>query len=303
MVSRDDSAERCSHVKDWPSNMRRRYGRTTLIVLLALAASCGSPPDALDLASADAKSVVVDIDEANPPTSYRFKYTAISPVFMACMSGVEDIEGVVDAEASVMVLTTTQRTGDVYSLEGELLIHRDLLDLVDSRGGEYARVRLDATSNATTRNRIDDALGTSFSALIAGGAWPNHPTDVVRALMAEASSVISLEPARQGQRRIRILLDADAYTNQIEGSARSLTDAPPIIDVHVAADGTIERLVARLPDPNDPSTPAEHGDGYAMDYDYGHRIATTIPDPRITFDLAADELPPEPTPILCRLEQ
>ncbi len=284
-----------------------RYGRligaATAVVVVSLAAGCGSSTSALDRADEEVKDVVADIEEANPRASYRFTYTAISPLFMACMSGVEDVEGVVDAEASVAVLTTLQRAGDVYSLDGELLIHRYLLGLPDDRRGDYARIPIDATTDTATRNRIDKALGTSLSALIAGGAWPNHPTDTVLALIPLASTITSIDPERPSQRAIRIILDADAYADQIEATTTAGDGVAPIIDVHIATDGTIQRLVARLPDPADPTTVQEHSDGYAMDYAYNPQIDIAPPGREATFDIATDELPTEPTPIPCQLEQ
>ena len=61
--------------------------------------------------------------------------------------------------------------------------------------------------------------------------------------------------------------------------------------LHVTADGTIQRLVARLPDPDDPNTLPEDGDGYAMDYDYDRQIDIAPPSPDNIFEVAADELP------------
>lgn len=286
------------------SRRRSRLLHTTLAVVgLTLTAGCGSSTSALDRASDEVKSVVADVDTANPPPSYRFTYTAISPLFMACMSGVEDIDGIVDAQSNIFALTTRQRPGDVYSLDGELVIHRDLLDLDEDDRGSYARVRVDATTDPAERNRIDTALGTSLAALIAGGAWPNHPTDTVRALIAVASSITAIEPDPPSQYGIRIILDAAAYTDEIEGAVGPEIDLAPIIDVHVSVDGTISRLVARLPDADDPTTLRQNSDGYAMDYDYDRPITTSPPSPGDTFDIAPEELPSEPTPIPCELEQ
>jgi hypothetical protein len=279
--------------------------RTTAVVVLTLLSACGSSTNAVDRASDEVKEVVADIDTANPPASYRFTYTALSPFFLACVSGVEDIEGVVDERAGVMVLTPLQRAGDVYSLDGELLIHRDLLDLGNGHGedGEdYGRVPLHATTDIATRDRVDAALGTSLTALVAGGAWPNHPTDIVRALIPIAASITGIDSDRPTQRSIRIVLDAAAYSDQIDGAAGPGSDVAPIIDVHVTADGTIQRLVVQLPDPDDPDTLPEDGGGYAMGYDYDPQIGISPPSFDVTFDLATDELPPEPTPIPCQVD-
>lgn len=283
----------------------RRCGRLVgaATVLVGLAAGCGTSTSALDRAADEVNDVVADIEGANPPTSYRFTYTAISPLFMACMSGVEDVGGVVDAEASVVGLTTLQRGGDVYSLDGELLIHRDLLGLPDNGRGDYARIPLNATTAAATRNRIDKALGTSLSALIGGGAWPNHPSDTVLALIPLASTITSIDPDRPSQRAIRFVLDPDAYTDQIEATTAAGDQVAPIIDVHVATDGTVQRLVARLPDPADPTTVQVHSDGYAMDYAYDPQIDIAPPSREATFDIAAQDLPAERPPIPCQLEQ
>lgn len=272
-------------------------------MLLVLGVGCASPTTALDRASDKVKDVVADIEAADPPASYRFTYTAISPLFMACLSGVEDVNGVVDAQHSVMTLTTLQRPGDVYSLDGEVLIHGDLLDLVDSRGGNYARVRIDATTDASSHDRLADALGPSLSALVARGAWPNHPSDTVLALIPVASSIASIEPDRPSQRSIRIVLEAAAYTDQIEGAAGPGSDVAPIVDVHVGVDGTVQRLVARLPNPEDPETVSDHSAGYAMDFAYDPQLEVDPPDPGLVFDIAAEELPPKPAPIPCQVEQ
>lgn len=304
MVNPADNAAQCRRGKHCrPKVCIRLVVATTTVLLLTLVSGCGSSASAVDRASDEVKAVVADIDAASPPASYRFIYTAISPLFMACMSGVEDIEGVVDASTSVMALTTLQRAGDVYSLDGEIFIHRDLLDLIDRRDGEYARVRIDVTTDAATRSRIDNALGTSLSTLIAGGAWPNHPTDLVRALITVASSITAIDTDRPTQRSIRIVLDADTYADQIEAAAGPGSDVAPIIDVHVTAGGTVQRLVVRLPDPDDPTKLQDHSEGYAMDYDYDPQINIAPPNPDDIFDIAANELPAESTSIPCQVEQ
>ncbi|NND02247.1 MAG: hypothetical protein HKN91_05620, partial [Acidimicrobiia bacterium] len=134
-----------------------------------LGLGCGASSNALDRASPEVQEIVADVNSANPPLSYRFKYSPISTVFMACLSGVEDVDGVVDAERRIMTLTSRQRPGAVYSLDGELLIHRDLLDGATG-DTPFARVGLDAATDQETRNRIDASLGTSLAALVAQGA-------------------------------------------------------------------------------------------------------------------------------------
>lgn len=154
-----------------------------------------------------------------------------------------------------------------------------------------------------TRERVDAALGTSLSALLAGGAWPNHPTDLVQALIPRAASITSVEPDRPSERAIRIVLDAEPYRDEIGETTASDVDTAPIIEVHVAAHGTIQRFVARLPDSADPTTLEEHSDGYSMDYDYDAEIRITPPGVAATFDITALDLPTVPTPIPCQVEQ
>lgn len=291
-----------------PRSRRRRRpltrcGYLAVLAVTLAATGCGTSTNALDRSSDEVKDVLAAIEAADPPGSYRFTYTAISPLFMACMSGVEDVQGAVDAQASVMVLETLQRPGDVYSLDGELLVHRDLLDLTDDGRGDYARIALDATTDTATRDRIDAALGTSLSALVAGGAWPNHPTDTVMALIPLATSITSIDPDQPSQRAIRLVLDAEAYTSQSGETTGPATDTAPIIDVHVAADGTISRFVARLPNPADPTTLEDHSDGYAVDYDYDAEITITPPGVDATFNITARDMPAQPTPIPCQVEQ
>lgn len=272
-------------------------------VALIFASGCGSSTSAVDRASDEVKDVVADIEAATPPASYQFTYTAISPFFMACMSGVEDIVGAVDAATNAMLLAPVERRGDVYSLDGELLIHRDLLGFPDRPSAAYLRVRLDTTTDSAERSRIDNALGSSLSALVAGGAWPNHPNDIVRALVQTASSITSITSDDPTQRGIRIILDADTYTRQIGTGAGSAGEVPPIIDVHVSADGAAQRLVVRLPDPTEPTTLRGNSEGYAMDFHYDPHVVVAPPGPESTAAIAANELPSGPTPIPCQVEQ
>ena len=191
---------------------------------------------------------------------------------------------------------------DRYSLDGELLIHRDLLNLADGRPEAYARIRLDSTTDTATRNRIDDALGTSLSALIAHGAWPNHPTDVVLALIPIASTITIINADNPSHRAIRIVLNQDAYADQIGPASEPGSEVAPIIDVHIALDGTIQRLVARIPGSDEPTALQEHNEGYAVDYSYEPTIDISPPHRATTFDLATDQLPTEPPAIPCELE-
>ncbi len=284
---------------DW---LTRAVSALVGLVLLALTSGCGSSSRALNSASPEVKDLVAQIAASDVPASYRFTYTAIGPLFMGCLSGVEDIDGAVDAERRAMVVSSRQRAGKVYSLDGELLIERELLGLPD-RGHPYVRIPVDATTDAETLSRIDRALGTSLSAMIAGGAWPTHPNDLVESALSIASSITSIEPDGRSLPGIRIVLDSAGYLEQFDETISLERAVPPIIDVYVAAEGTVQRLVVRLPDSANPTTPSDHSDGYAVDYRYGEEVEVVAPGADEIADMQATELPRESTPIPCVLEQ
>ncbi len=284
---------------DW---LTRAVSALVGLVLLALTSGCGSSSRALNSASPEVKDLVAQIAASDVPASYRFTYTAIGPLFMGCLSGVEDIDGAVDAERRAMVVSSRQRAGKVYSLDGELLIERELLGLPD-RGHPYVRIPVDATTDAETLNRIDGALGTSLSATIAGGAWPTHPNDLVESTLSIASSITAIAPDGQSLPGIRIVLDPAGYLEQFEETATLERDVPPIIDVYVAAEGTVQRLVVRRPDSANTTTPTDHSDGYAIDFRYDEGVEVVAPEADEIVDMAATELPLEPTAMPCVVEQ
>gem|GEM_PF-2819043 len=244
---------------------------------------------------------MADIEEANPPPSYRFSYTVISAMFMACLSGAEDVDGVVDADQGVIRLMPHERGGELYVVERALLIDASLLrDSVDRSG--FLRVNLGLDPPAATLKAIEDALGTGLSALIAGGEWPAHPNEITSAAIAASETIVSIPANRPGSRGIRIVLDSVAYFEIVGQSAEDDDESPPIIDAYVGSGGEVDRIVVRRADTADPTRPETSGDGYAMDYDFDRNIDIDVPVRSVFAERDPADLPTETVPIPCQVE-
>ncbi len=270
--------------------------------LAMVSAACASPDSELDRFSGNARQAVSSIESSDPPASYAFSYTVISPAFMACLSGTEDIDGLVDSTARVVRLTSAQRAGSVYSLDGRVLIDTALLGQSNERP-RYASVRLDADTASADRDAVERALGTGLSVLLAGGAWPTHPNELALAAIRIASSIRTIEPSTGSVQGIRIVMDAADYAEQFDDASLPNEDQPPIIDVHIAADGSVVRLVVR---PSDPANLARYDasdEGYAMDYTFDPTISIRVPAPSQIIELAAADLPQQASAIPCQVEQ
>lgn len=84
---------------------------------------------------------------------------------------------------------------------------------------------------------------------------------------------------------------------------RIRADTAPIIDVHAAADGTNTRFVARLPIQTSPPHSKSAARATPWTTTTTLRSRSTPPGGAATFDITAQNLPAEPTPIPCQVEQ
>ena len=283
-----------------------RQNRRLLAPLGALVAvcfiACSGSPSALDGAPEEARRVVADLEAVRPPDSYAFSYSVVSPVFMACLLGVEDIDGVVDARNGIVRLTPHEREGDVFLVDGVVVIDRRLIRETGDGAG-FVSIGLSPNPDAETLTSIENALGIGLSALIPDGSWPAHPNEIVRAAVGVAASIMPIAPSRDGLRAIRIVLDPAAYFDLIGQGETLLSDVdPPVVDAHVGSDGVVQRLVMRNADPSNPAVPDPDGDGYAMDFDFDPGIAVTAPPASEISEIPAAELPTTPAAIPCQLE-
>ncbi len=282
--------------------LRTAFVTTSAGLCLTAAVACAETMPASDVASGRAREVVSAIESANPPPSYRFSYTTLSPLLMACLSGVEDLDGEVDAERRVVRITSRQRAGDVYSLDGRVLIDRALLD--DSSGGaRYAGILIGPDTRQADLDAIERALGTSMSVQLAGGAWPIHPNELVMAMIAVAASITTIDSADDSPQAIRIVVDPSAYLEQFETDGPGLAGVAPIVDAHIGQDGSVRRLVVRRATPEDVDPELAGGDGFAMDFVFESTMSIAVPGPSEIVQLQPSDLPPRPTPIPCQLEQ
>jgi len=287
----------------WRSPPWRQVAPTMVGFGLAMVSvACARPDSELDRFSGDARQAVSSIESADPPTSYEFSYTVISPAFMACLSGTEDIDGLVDSRGRIVRLTSAQRAGSVYSLDGRVLIDTALLGESNERA-RYASVRLDAATASADRYAVERALGTSLSVLLAGGAWPTHPNELALAAIRIASRITVIEPSTGSVQGIRIVMDAADYAEQFDDASLPTGDQPPIIDVHIAADGSVVRLVVRPSDPVNLARYDPSDEGYSMDYTFDPTISVTVPAPPQIVELAAVDLPRQASAIPCQVEQ
>lgn len=248
------------------------------------------------------KRTVADIEAAEPPLSYRFSYSVISEMFMACLSGAEDIDGVVDADERVVRLAPHERSGEVYIVDESLLIDVSLLQTPAEQIG-FLRVDLGRNPDAETLTAVENALGVGLSALISEGEWPAHPNEITRAAISAAESISPIASNRIETQGIRIVLDSVAYFDIVgQGAGERGNELPPIIDAYVGTGGEVQRIVVRLSDLKDPTTPAVDGDGYAMVYEFDGSIFIDVPTGEMVRNLDSSELPSQPVPIPCVVE-
>lgn len=270
-----------------------------LVVFTTIA--CSGSSGGLDRASDDVKQLVSSIEAAEPPTSYTFSYSIISTVFMACLSGVEDVDGVVDASNRVVRLTPHVRGGDVYFQDGVLFIDDALLAGSDP-STNFVSIALGSDPDAETLNAIKDALGVGLSGLISGGEWSAHPNEIVQAALPVAVSITPIAPNEAALEGIRIVLDPGAYFALVEQDPISDDAHPPVIDAYVSADGVVQQLVIRIADEANPAVPAANGDGYTMQYLFDASIQISPPDQSQIVTMDAADLPNESVAIPCQVE-
>lgn len=270
--------------------------RSTVVVLsvIAVAAGCGTEQGALAGSPDAVRDLVAEIEAAPVPLSYRYIYEPISAMFLSCTSGVEEIDVIVDTEQRAVRLTPRHRRGAVYSLDGVALIDSALLEgsPVDAPFGSLA---LGADPSDQLLARLDTALGTALANQLAGGSWPNHPSDVVAELVSVATSITRPEPEA---RVLRFVLDPERYAREVGTAA----EVPPIIDVEVNTDGTVGRIIVRAADPADIARPAPESDGYALTFDYSSATGLQVPDDADIAPLDPNRLPRQPTAVPCVVE-
>ena len=274
----------------------RGAARVCCVVLcvVALAAGCSNNQDALSRSSEEVQDLVAAIEAAPVQQSYRYSYQPISAMFLACASGVEDIDVVVDAEQRAVRFTPRHRRGAIYSLDGYALIDASLLDGIQLTA-PFGSLALGPNPSDDTLTRLDAALGTALATQLAGGSWPNHPGDVLAELVS-AASAISL--AGSDSRSLRLVLDPERYASEIGPT----TELPPVIDVSVNDDGSIGRIAVRAADPADPTQPRPESDGYALSYDYTTPTELRMPVGTDIAPLPPDRLPTQPTAVPCVVE-
>ena len=279
-------------------------GHLALICILIAAGSlaCSGPSTAVDRAPEEARRIVSDLEASVPPDSYAFRYSVISAMFMACLSGVEDIDGVVDARNQIVRLTPHDRDGDVYLVDDAVLVENVLM-LATEQTTRFVAVKLGPSPDGEILTSIRHALGTGLSAFISGGEWPAHPNEIALSAVSVAATITPTAPTRDGVRGIRFVLDPTAYFDLVAPDVTMSADSdPPIVDAYVASNGVVQRLVIRKANPADPSVPEPDGDGYAMDFDFDPDIGIAVPpESDITLILPVD-LPTSPVPIPCQVE-
>ena len=267
----------------------------TLIITLALAASCsdGPAPPVIDEA---ARPLVEAVEEARVPATYQFTYNPLGPVAMTCLAGAERVLGAVDAEHEVARFRPAGRPGEVLSLADGLLISRELL-AVPSEWSPWVRVTVGPEPSAADVRDLADALGPSLSGLVAAGAWPADPAMLVQAALSNANTVTAL--AQDGRKGLSIAPDPERYEAELrDGVLAQPSDGsePPIIEAWLDAGGVVERLVVRR------SIDPHETDGFAMDFDYSETVAIDLPAVGEIVDVVAADLPDEPVPAPCQVE-
>ncbi len=279
-------------------------GHLALISILIAAGSvaCAGPSTALDRAPEEARKIVADLEASEPPPSYTFRYSLISEVFMACLSGVEDIDGVVDARNQIVRLTPHGRDGVVYLVDDLLLIETILMREFGQMT-RFVAVRLGSSPDEDTLAPLRDAVGTGLSVLISGGEWPAHPNEIAMSAVSVAATITPIAPTRDGVRGIRFVLDPTAYFDLVAPDVTmSAGSDPPIVDAYVASNGVVQRLVVRKANPADPSVPEPDGDGYAMDFDFDPDINIAVPPDSDIAPILIADLPASPVAIPCQVE-
>lgn len=284
--------------RPWSCDHAARFLSAVLFVV-CVSSSCGTGEDAVARAPDEVRDLIAQVETTPAQPSYRFSYQPISALFMACLSGVEDIDVVVDADARAVRFESRQRTGAIYSLDGFVLIDRALLDGTQLQT-RFAAVDLGPAPLPETLARLDAALGTALANQLAAGGWPTHPKDVVAALVSTASSISLTEPQ---SRTIRIVLDPDRYADKVGSpTAQSSAGPPPIVEATVNEDGSVDRIAVRLADPDDPGLVPAESDGYALDFDYSTAATVEVPDVSDRTGLAWDRLPQQPSDVPCLVE-
>ena len=205
----------------------------TVFVVAVLASGCAGD----DPVDPEVRPLVDAIETADSPARYRFNFVPASPSpFVACLAGIDEIEGVLDVDAGAIRLQPRRNAPEILVTTTELLVATADSDTWVSTPWDPAMDQevLEAIFGETLAGRI-----------VVGFRAPDPNTTAIAAIdVAESVLPVATPPTVMGE-SFEILVDQREFADQTADATSGSADrSVPLLRLTVSA--TKEGLVTSI---------------------------------------------------------
>ncbi|MDW3178677.1 MAG: hypothetical protein R8J94_14900 [Acidimicrobiia bacterium] len=241
------------------------------LLLGVLAFLSKAPNDPIDPA---VRPTVDRLEQTPAPKRWSFRYVPISASpYVACLGGVDEVDGAVDTIAGLMVLEPNREAPPIIVTDSSFMIPSDPPELEN-----WDEVQL---PDGEVRTTLTPILGEVLAGFVADGVRLPDPKMTALAAVEIAESVKPSEslPGLTGD-SFTVIVDADQFIAELEAGGLIPTEDDltriPAITVSVDDGGRVAQLIIRTPETGN----EDHSDrGYVLTTEYGDVTPPQPPSP------------------------
>lgn len=261
-----------------PTSVPRAVGRSVWWMLTAFGLLLGvlaflskAPNDPIDPA---VRPTVDRLEQTPAPKRWSFRYTPISASpYVACLGGVDEVDGAIDTTAGLMVLEPNREAPPIIVTDSSFMIRPDSLELEN-----WDEVQL---PDGDVRTILTPILGEVLAGFVADGVRLPDPKMTALAAVEIAESVKPSEslPGLTGD-SFTVIVNDDQFIAELKAGGLIPTEDDlariPTITVSLDDVGRVTQLIIRTPETGN----EDHSDrGYVLTTEYGDVTPAQLPSP------------------------